>query len=290
MHRQNSQPHFRIGLLSVLLITAPFALLAQTAVQTSATTPVVIRVTDPTGVSVPHARIRLVPSPENAPAKLETDDKGQLSIELAPGPYALFISAGSFKKIAQHLEVVASASNGSAAQMVAVRLEIPAAGAPVPVNRTAPALENHESHLLLTADPYHSPVALSPADFRALPHTTITVHNSHTDANETYSGVLLATLLAKVNAPLGKDFHEEALTSYLIATGSDGYSVLFSLAEIDPSFHAGQVLVADTRDGQPLAKNGPFQLIVSDDKRPARWVHNLDSITLTVQPAPQHLN
>jgi hypothetical protein len=134
--------------------------------------------------------------------------------------------------------------------------------------------------LILTADPYHAPVILSPADFRTLPHITITVHNGHTDAAETYSGVPLATLLAKVNAPLGKELRGEAMTSYVIATGSDGYSVVFSLAEVDPGFHEGQVIVADTRDGQPLGKSGPFQLIVSDDKRPARWVHNLNSIAV----------
>jgi hypothetical protein len=132
--------------------------------------------------------------------------------------------------------------------------------------------------LVLSAE--HASVTLTPADFRALPHTTITVHNGHTNVAETYSGVPLATLLAKVNAPLGKELHGEAMTSYLVATGSDGYSVVLSLAEVDPDFHQGQVLVADTRDGEPLGKNGPFQLIVSDDRRPARWVHNLESITL----------
>jgi hypothetical protein len=137
-----------------------------------------------------------------------------------------------------------------------------------------------EGSLVLTSDPSHAPVVLSPAEFRALPHITITVHNSHTNADETYSGVPLATLLAKMNAPLGKELHGEAMTSYVVATGSDGYSVVLSLAEVDPEFHAGQVLVADARDGKPLEKNGPFQLIVSDDKRPARWVHNLVSIRL----------
>jgi hypothetical protein len=137
-----------------------------------------------------------------------------------------------------------------------------------------------EGSLVLTGDPSHAPVVLSPADFRALPQVTITVHNGHTKATETYSGVPLATLLEKVNAPLGKELHGEAMTSYVVATGSDGYSVVLSLAEIDPEFHAGQVLVADAREGKSLEKNGPFQLIVSDDKRPARWVHNLVSITL----------
>ena len=106
------------------------------------------------------------------------------------------------------------------------------------------------------------------------------MHNSHTNADESYAGVPLVTLLAMVNAPIGKELQKEGFTSYLIATGSDGYSVVLSLAEVDPSFHGGQVLVADARNGQPLAKSGPFQLIVSEDMRPARWVRNLYSITL----------
>jgi hypothetical protein len=133
---------------------------------------------------------------------------------------------------------------------------------------------------LVVSDPYHSPIVFSPADFRALPHITIKVHNGHTDADEGYSGVLLDTLLTKANAPVGKEFRKEALRTYLLASGTDGYSVLLSLAEVDSTFHAGQVIVADTRDGQPLGKNGPLQLIVPGDSRPARWVHNLNSIKL----------
>jgi hypothetical protein len=135
-----------------------------------------------------------------------------------------------------------------------------------------------QGSLVLAAD--QASVTFSPADLRALPHVSLTVHNGHTDAAETYSGVPLTTLLATLNAPLGKELRGKAMTSYVIATGSDGYSVILSLAEVDPDFHQGQVLVADTRDGQPLGKSGPFQLIVSGDKRPARWVRNLVSITL----------
>jgi len=113
-----------------------------------------------------------------------------------------------------------------------------------------------------------------------MPHVTITVHNAHAGADETYSGVPLAELLAKLDAPLGEHLHGKALASYIVAAGSDGYSVVLSIAEADPSFHGGEILVADTRGGQPLGKSGPFQLIVSEDKRPARWVHNLVSISL----------
>ena len=70
------------------------------------------------------------------------------------------------------------------------------------------------------------------------------------------------------------------MANYIVATGSDGYCVVLSIAEVMPGFQDGQVLVADTRNGQPLGDYGPFQLIVSNDKRPARWVHNLNSISL----------
>jgi hypothetical protein len=59
-------------------------------------------------------------------------------------------------------------------------------------------------------------------------------------------------------------------------SGPDGYSVVLSLAEIDSAFHEGQVIVADTRGGQQLGKYGLFQLVVSGDRRPVRWVHNLN--------------
>jgi len=129
--------------------------------------------------------------------------------------------------------------------------------------------------------PNHDPVRLNAADLSALPHTTVTIHNAHTDADESYSGVRLADLLTKVGAPLGKDLHGKALADYLVATGSDGYEAVLALGEIDPSFHPGEVLVADTMNGKVLDEhNGPFKLVVTEDKRPARSVRNLVSIEL----------
>jgi hypothetical protein len=258
----------KIGLLGVTLL-APSSFLPQQAT----TRPVTIEVSDQVGGHIAHAQIRLVPAPGLAPTKLETDERGNLLLNLKAGGYALFVSAQGFKSESQHIDVATPDDEARAIQVYPVVLQIGATGSP------SPTIYPKDS-LVLTDDPYHAPVALSPADFRALPHITITVHNGHTNADETYSGVRLATLLAIVNAPIGNEFHEEALTSYLIASGSDGYSVLLSLAEIDPSFHDGQVLVADARDGQPLAKSGPFQLIVSEDRRRTRWVRNLDSIAL----------
>jgi hypothetical protein len=65
----------------------------------------------------------------------------------------------------------------------------------------------------------------------------------------------------------------------VVATGSDGYRAVLALAEVDPEFHPGDVIVADAMDGKPLdEKSGPFKLVVTEDKRPARSVHSLVSI------------
>jgi hypothetical protein len=142
-----------------------------------------------------------------------------------------------------------------------------------------PAAPSKDELTLLYGD--HKSVVLSAADLKAVPHISVTIHNPHTNADETYSGVRLADLLAKVGAPLGSELRGKALASYVVATGSDGYKAVLALGEIDPGFHPGEVLVADTMDGKPLdAHSGPFKLVVTEDKRPARSVRNLVSIEL----------
>ncbi len=240
--------------------------------QQAATSSVIIRVTDPSGGGVPHSMIRIVPSPDPAPAKMETDEKGQLAVDLKPGGYALFVSASGFRPMAIHIDVQGTKE----VQIVPVRLEIGETGSPTTIY---PASSKDDLHI--SAYPYHEDVTLKPADLKAMPRRTVTVHNEHSKADETYTGVRVADLLAKMGAPLGKELRGIALSSYLVMAGSDGYGAVIALAEVDPSFHTGEVLVADTMNGQPLdAKSGPFKLVVTEDKRPARWVRNLVSLEL----------
>jgi hypothetical protein len=71
----------------------------------------------------------------------------------------------------------------------------------------------------------------------------------------------------------------------VVAQGMDHYSVLYSLAEIDPTIHTGDVIVADTLDGQKLTQDGAFKMVSSEERRPARWVRNLTSISVVkVEP------
>lgn len=142
-----------------------------------------------------------------------------------------------------------------------------------------PATSPADSLLIIT--PHHEPWRVSAADLKAMPHVTVTIHNSHTNADETYTGVRLADLLAKMGAQLGDQLRGKALSNYVVATGSDGYAVVLALGEIDPSFHPGEIIVADAMDRKPLdAHSGPFKLVVTEDKRPARSVRNLVSVEL----------
>ena len=116
----------------------------------------------------------------------------------------------------------------------------------------------------------------TPATLAALPHVTVTVHNEHTKADETYSGVPLIALLTPLGVtdkPRGKD-----LRLYLVAAGSDGYEVVYAIGEVIPDVHDATVIVADTENGKPLADDGPLKLIATGEKRPARWVRNLTAI------------
>jgi hypothetical protein len=116
------------------------------------------------------------------------------------------------------------------------------------------------------------------ATLATLPHMTVTVHNEHTKADETYSGVPLIALLTPLGVtdkPRGKD-----LRLYVVAAGSDGYEVVYSIGEVTPDVHDATVMVADTENGTSINADGPLKLVATGEKRPARWVRNLVSVTV----------
>ena len=257
--------------LAILLLLGAQVVVAGSLTAQAAATPVVITVTDPSGAGIAGAQIRVIPGPASGSSKSVTDAKGQFAAELAPGGHALFVSAQGFKSAAIHIEVNA----GKEIQGIAARLDLAPSGSatvwPTPV----------EPSVFVSAFPYHKDTTFTSADLKSMPRIAATVHNPHSNADETYSGVRLAEILAKVGAPLADEFRGIAVSNYVEVTGCDGYSAAFSLAEVDPSFHSGEIIVADTMNGKPLdAKSGPFKIVVTEDKRPARWVRNLATIVL----------
>jgi hypothetical protein len=262
----------RSRILSIALLASALFINSSLPAQKATTRPVTIVVNDQMGAVIAHAQIRLTPAPDPAPANTETDDQGRLSMNLKPGSYTLLVSSVGFSKLSQHIEIGAPEGSADTVLLVQVMLIVDPS-----IHGTAVYAADT---LVLSGDRLQVPVTLSLTEFHALPHVSVTVHNAHTSADEIYSGVPLAVLLAKLDAPLGQRLRGKALASYIVASGLDGYTVVLSIAEADPSFHSGEILVAETRDGQPLGKSGPFQLIVSEDEHPARWVHNLVLISL----------
>ena len=127
-----------------------------------------------------------------------------------------------------------------------------------------------------------TPLTLTAADLKNMPRTTLHVSNSHEKKSETYEGVLLEELLKRAGAPHGEQLRGPLMTTSVVAEASDGYRVLFSLAELDSDFVNSEILVADTVDGAPIdANRGPFRLVAPHDKRPARWVRMLKAITVS---------
>lgn len=121
------------------------------------------------------------------------------------------------------------------------------------------------------------PLRLSADDLARMPRAQ--VRFSHHGAKALYSGVRLHDLLVKAGVSTGERLRGKALTTYVLADGEDGYQALFSLAELDPAFVDGEVLVADAADKRPLGDNeGRFRLVVARDKPGARSVRMLKKI------------
>jgi len=121
---------------------------------------------------------------------------------------------------------------------------------------------------------------LTVADLKTMPRKTLTVVHPHDKKTEKYEGVALEEILHKAGVPQGEALRGPAMATYVVAEGADGYRVVFSLAELDSGIADSEVLVADTMDGAPLGdKLGPFRLVAPHEKRPARWVRMLKSLT-----------
>ena len=125
------------------------------------------------------------------------------------------------------------------------------------------------------------PLSLTLEDLRQMPRKTLKVTNPHDKKEETYEGVLVTELLKRAGVPQGGQLRGAAMATYVQADAADGYQVIFSLAELDTDFQDSDVIVADTLNGAPLDdKTGPFRLVAPHDKRPARWVKMLQSLTV----------
>ena len=124
-----------------------------------------------------------------------------------------------------------------------------------------------------------------------MPRKTLSVVNPHDEKAATYEGVLVSDLLRQAGATQGEKLRGPAMATYVLMEAADGYRVVFSLAELDPAVLDSNVIVADTPlDGAPLTvAQGPLRIVAPNDKRPARWIRMLKSITVVKVDAEPHV-
>lgn len=135
-----------------------------------------------------------------------------------------------------------------------------------------------------------NPVSVSPltvpidaATLATLPREPVTA-TAH-EKTLRCEGVALSALLRAAGALPAEPLRGPQLTNYVLVTARDGYRAIFSLAELEPTLGNRKVLLVDQCEGKPLSDDdGPLRLIAPEESRPARWVRQVQSITVVTAP------
>jgi hypothetical protein len=129
------------------------------------------------------------------------------------------------------------------------------------------------------------PTRLSPTDLAKLPRQEVR-RPDHDGQAHTYSGPALYAVLTAAGADLSPaKLPGKGTAHYVQITAADGYQAVFALAELSPDFATRTVLLADRIDGQPLpAKAGPYQIIVSDERKMGRCVRQVQGLRIVAAP------
>jgi hypothetical protein len=131
-----------------------------------------------------------------------------------------------------------------------------------------------------------SPQSLERSDIARLPHKTVKV-TVFGGKPPLYSGVPLKELLEHVGAVFGGARQQANLGSIVVIEPVNGPSVLFAMAEFDSALTGKRILLADSKDGKPLAApEGPFRIIAADEKEPARWAKQVWAIYIVQVSVP----
>ena len=99
-----------------------------------------------------------------------------------------------------------------------------------------------------------------------------------------YQGVSLAAVLRE-SGVRSDSLRGPALATRLVIEASDGYKVVLTLADLDPSLGGRRVLLADRVNGKALLPDeAPWRLIVVGDQRPARSARQVVPVRVLAEP------
>ena len=129
-----------------------------------------------------------------------------------------------------------------------------------------------------------NPRRIDVSELHSLPRVEVRTTDPHDPGKEiVYSGTTLVETLKTGGLVLdsGMAGLRDAVKVTVIVEATDGYRAVFSFAELDPELTDRIILLADTKDGQPLPpREGPLRIIVPGEKRPARWVRQVKALTV----------
>src|SRR5215469_7145081 len=120
---------------------------------------------------------------------------------------------------------------------------------------------------------------LGRAEIEALPHMKVTA--SEHSSPVLFEGVSLKSVLEKAGVTFGESIKGKRLSNCLLVEAADGYRVAIALPELDPAFTDKAIVLALLRDGKPLdEKEGPYRIVIPDEKRMARWIKQVTMLKI----------
>lgn len=152
-------------------------------------------------------------------------------------------------------------------------------GSPVAFGQTKQASVSAPQVLNVGGEVAH-PLKLSAADLAKLPRQTVSAKD-HDGKTASFEGVALVEVLRLAGVEFGEKLRGKSLALFLVVDAADGYRAVFALPELDPAFTDQTIILADRRDGKALSEaEGQWRIVVPNEKRPARWVRQVVTLTL----------
>jgi hypothetical protein len=139
------------------------------------------------------------------------------------------------------------------------------------------------SHASDPSTPSPLSVPLDEAALATLPRTAVVVTTQ--GKTMTCTGVRLSVLLTRAGVLSAEHLRGPALASYVLVTARDGHRVIYSLAELEPTLGNNNVVLVNQCEDKPLPDDsGPLRLIAPAESRSARWLRQVQSITVVAAP------
>lgn len=121
-----------------------------------------------------------------------------------------------------------------------------------------------------------APLTLDASIMHQFKQVTVTRKDKEGKTDHIYTGVALSDILKKAGVTMEEALKGRNLTKCVLVDAADNYEVAFALAELDKNYTDRLIILADTVDGKPLPQGeGPFRIIVQDEKKPARCVRQV---------------